>query len=515
MSRNLKANLSIVKIVKKCERCALLSLFVWVGMLIYDLSSVGARDHAMVTLPDAIIRTLENNSGVHVEKEKLIQSRALVTKAAGSFDWVVFGNAASSHVEDNDVSVNSSLGATKRFRSGIEITPSFENFESNKVTSQFIERSGEVANLKIRIPLWRGLGSKYAGAEEHAAKFNYSASNYLSKHNISKRIAATAIRFWECLGASKIQDILDDSEKSGRELVDLVKLLVEGGEINPVYLGEATGRYYQIKVDDSQSREVLLSARQALAVSMGEDPAITELVPLAAGDFPPLIEPKDLNNSLIQFYSREALKIRGDYRAALKRIDAQEVLLDKAQNNKKPRIDFILDSGYADVEETFLNNANPLHQSLSGPIVQGKVNIEFPLKNQIAKGEITHRLSKKKEAELRSVELANLIKAEIAEAMNQLRSSITEITLAEQSQKAYLESVTQERRKIRAGAGSVNDLIRLDEKFADARITHVRALQKYATALVKLRFATGTILNDDENELLFQTSTLTELPPVH
>ncbi len=500
--------------MKKLSKKTALFFVLVSQFLIGHQSLMAARE--TITLADAIVRTLELNPGVQVEKEKVNQSRALLTKTAGAFDWLVFGSAASSFEEDNDVSVNTSFGATKRFRSGIEITPSFSNFESSKISSQFIERSGAAVNLRIRIPLLRGLGSRNARAEELAANINWTASKYLSKHNVTARVTQTATRFWECLGASQIFEILDDSERRSREIVDLVQLLVDGGELNPVYLGEATGRFYKIKVDVGQGRLNLFRARQALAVSMGDGPANTASSPLAVGFFPPLIKPEDVNDALVEIYGRQALKKRGDYQASLKRIDAQDVLLHKARNDKKPRVDFTLDSGYAEVDETLFDSfLGPSHESLSGPVIQGKVNVELPLSNRFAQGEIRHRLSKKNESKLRSSELANVILAQIAEAIEMLRSSVKEINLARQSKEAYLASVKQERVKITNGAGSLTYLIRLDQNYTEARITHVRALQKYATALVRLRFVTRTIFKDSEDEVLFQMNNLMELPPIH
>jgi hypothetical protein len=57
-------------------------------------------------------------------------------------------------------------------------------------------------------------------------------------------------------------------------------------------------------------------------------------------------------------------------------------------------------------------------------------------------------------------------------------------------------------------------LITLDQNYSEACISQVRALQEYAAALVKLRFVTGTILEDGEDEVLFKSKNLMELPPM-
>ena len=172
-------------------------LFVSVQFLPFAPSPARGQDLVSVSMQDAIVRTLQLSPVVQVQKEKVKQSRALAEQSAGAFDWVVFGNTETYAEEDEDVSLNTSVGATKRFRNGIEITPSFSKAENSKISTRFIEQNGSILNLKILVPLLRGLGAEHSGAEEQAANFNWTASQYQSKHDISASVSKTASRFWD------------------------------------------------------------------------------------------------------------------------------------------------------------------------------------------------------------------------------------------------------------------------------------------------------------------------------
>lgn len=515
IAQNTRSHESLMLGMIKRAKIVILMFFVSIRLLAIDPSPAGGQDHVTVSMQDAILKTLQLNPIVQVQKESVNQSRALADRSAGAFDWVVFGSAETYAEEDEDVSLNTSFGATKHFRNGIELTPSFSKSENSKISTRFIEQTGSIINVKILVPLLRGLGSQYTGAEEQSANFNWTASKYQSKHNISASVSKTASRFWECLGAMQTVEVLEDSERRGMEIVNLVRLLVEGGELNPVYLGEATGRYHDIKVDAGQGRLNLFRAQQALVLAMGDGPANGTSAPLAKGLFPSPIKLEDVSSALAVTYGHQALQKRGDYLASKIRIDAQDVLLQKARNNKEPRVDFIFEGGYGSVDETLYDSySGPSYESLDGPFIQGKIKIELPLYNQFAQGEVDHRLSKKMESWFLSSQLENVILAEIAETIETLRTSIQEVTITRQSEEVYFQTVEQERKKLKAGAGNLSYLIDLEKKYTEARISQVQALQKYATALVRLRFVTGTILLNNEDTALFQISNLMELPTI-
>ena len=54
-----------------------------------------------------------------------------------------------------------------------------------------------------------------------------------------------------------------------------------------------------------------------------------------------------------------------------------------------------------------------------------------------------------------------------------------------------------EREKLRLGAGSVVDVVTLEDRLTTARAAFVDAGLNYAVLLARLRFATGTIIEPD------------------
>ena len=67
-------------------------------------------------------------------------------------------------------------------------------------------------------------------------------------------------------------------------------------------------------------------------------------------------------------------------------------------------------------------------------------------------------------------------------------------------------------RKVKGGEASLTDLIDMEDRYLEARISEIEALRKYAVAIAELRFVTGSLLTRESDYLRFKVSDLMTPP---
>ena len=492
-----------------------------------------------ISLSDALFKTLESNPGVKIEEEQVVQSEGALQTATGQFDWIGLGSASweqeRQHFDDSDEANGRfatdmgirevtdswreetaaySLGVRKQFRHGLVFSPSVSNVDVENLSQDIQPQSRSDLNVEFVIPLMRGLGKKHTGAEEMAARSNLDATELLSKHNISGRIFRTSASYWNCLAALETFRILEDTEKRADEIYRLVDKLVRVGEMEPAAKRQAQAKLYERQADIRDSRSSVYQAKQQLGVAMGYGPRELPEAPLPEGTFPPVVNRALLHEERTGRYVDVALQKRGDYLATLAGVETEEILLEKARNDTRPRLDFTFRvgvSGFNEREDSSRHFRSTYHDH-AGPNVFGGLTLELPIENNAAKGEFVRQRSLVREAKLTAEELSNGIASDVLVSVERLRSAIKEYRLAMESARAYRDAADHENFKVRQGAAELNDLIDMEDRYFTARARQVEAMRKYAVALADLRFATGTLLTDEARSFRFRMNALMTVP---
>jgi outer membrane protein TolC len=493
----------------------------------------------VITLSDAVRKTLELNPGVKVEKEQVVQSEGALQTAAGQFDWIGLGSAyreqeryhfTDSNEQDarlatltgtrwmtdswREETTGYSLGLRKQFREGLVFSPSVSNVDREDLSRDIENQSRSDLHVEFVIPLMRGLGKENTAARETAARSSLDATKRLSKHDISGRIHLTSTSYWNCLAALKNVRILEDTEKRADEVYRLVDRLVRVGEMEPAARRQAQAKLYQRQADIRDSRSSVYQARQGLGVAIGYTPRELPQAPLPEGSFPPVVRGSFLNDERTSRYVDLALEKRGDYLASLTNVEVQEILLQEARNDVKPRLDFTFRLGVSGLSERddSTRHVRSLYHDHAGPNAFGGLTLELPIENNAAKGELVRRRSLLREAEYTAQSFSNRIASDVLVSLERLRSAIKEYRLAAESTRAYRDAADHENFKVRQGTTELNDLIDMEDRYFTARAREVEAMRKYAVALADLRFATGTLLTDEERAFRFKTNSLMTVP---
>jgi len=522
-----------------------------------------SAQQSTVKLSDALFKTLESHPGVKIEETKIEQQKGLAQKAEGEFDWYFFGSGArekkqvpvptreqenqrlqqmqqNAQIQQNEAIMTTllipftptpliddpiiteieettnqySVGVTKKFRAGINITPSLSTYDYKNNTNILEPEANSEVALEIVIPLLRGFGTKNSGANELAAISGLNARQLLSKHNISEQIYVTTISFWNCLAAARNQEILVDTEKRAVEVYDLVSRFIKVGEAEPALIHEANAKLYQRRVDLRNSDLNVYEARMALALAMGYKSNEMSNAPLPAGVFPAVMDSLIVKPDTVEKCLSEALQQRGDYRASKIRVETEGILLHKARNDKKPRVDFTVKAGYTGFDDS--DGLSRFHRSLhynnAGPNFYAGIRAELPLFNDAARGEVLYRKSLVKEASLNSELMSSHIGSEVLIAIERLQTAVNEYQLAKQTEEEYREAADHENYKVREGESDLSDLINMEDRYYTARANRVNAERKYAITLARFQFVTGGLIEEEDEKVRVQIQSLMEPP---
>jgi len=492
------------------------------------------------------MKTLKANPGISVQQERVVQGEGLLQNASGQFDWTGLASASAGStklpLDDNDMqtweaakTVNQlagrpapadytrddvrtfSLGAQKQFRTGVTVAPtlSTQDVDNNYDTWRAQNRSD--VRIELTVPLLRGLGASYTGANELATSSQLVATRYLSKHNIARTIFETASNYWNCLASRLSFELTTDTQARSDQLLTLVERLVRAGSLEPAVLNQAKAKLYSNKVDVQDGEVSLYRSRQALALSMGYKPQELPAAPDPGGEFPAVASSTLLEKANAEDYIRLALRQRGDLLAAKTDSATASILLAKAQNDTKPKLDLGLMAGYAGFDESRSDERyfRSLSSRTSGPNAFASLSLELPIANNAAKGNVVYRKSLLKETELTLAGIENQIASQVLIAYTALRTAISEYALAQLSEDAYKNAVEFENRKYRAGTSTLTALIDIEDRYFKARVAKIEVLRKYSVALAEFRFVTGTLLNAQEGDLRFGMERLVEFPPLN
>lgn len=481
---------------------------------------------AAVSLAEAIQATLAQQPGVEISRQQVLQRSGDLESATGRFDWVV-GSVFSQEVKHTPTGASApfpseerqevaiyGLGAAKQLRSGISINPQLSVVDAqNSLTSPKPVSQSDLS-LTITVPLLRGLGSKVAAAEETAARAANDAQQQLARYQLERIVYETTQAYWNCLAARRYRDLLLDSARRAERILEVVEVMARGGELDVAQRNQARALVSSRRAQSEEGELTYFLSRQSLALSMGLGGMQLASAPEAAGEFPATITPEQVAVALNEKYVSEALQRRGDYLAVELAHDAQQALLAQAKGDLKPRLDFKLRVGYTG-DDRRADNWRPAYSvsnDLAGTNVLGSLALEWPTANHVARGAFVSQRARTEEARLNITQAANGVTSSVLIALETLRKTLAEIEQSSRAVEAYRQTVAQTTEKVNAGEASINELIDVEDRYAEARRGHIATLRTYVVTLAQLRLLTGTLSNASGPNAVFETASFTTLP---
>jgi outer membrane protein TolC len=472
---------------------------------------------------ESLESTLANEPQLQIERQQVEISRALKQQASGQFDLTLDGTFSQAHgnspltqaeralllaegfTPTSNLAQNLSilnLDVTKLYRNGVEISPLYQTTRTTDNLSTTEGTNVSRIAFQVVIPLLRGRGRAAVGAQETAAGEEVSAALLDLNQTISDLLAGTAANYWNAVAAVRQLEVAWSAEERGRTYVDNVQTLIQVDRVAKSEINQATANLAARTASRIAAGQSLIQAQQQLAVSMGLDVAQIARANFSFEDFPQpeLQRLPVLNADVTAKYVQQALSRRADYLAAQRRVGEPRVLLVAARNSLKPRLDLNFQTGSTGLSEgtapaQFLNS--PYH-SIQGLDVTAGITYNFPVRNDLAVGQVRQAQGILIQAQLRAADVGRQISSAVVTAHNAVHNAAAQLDKTRESVTFFEAALEGEREKFTLGFNSLVDVLTVEDRLTTAMTAQVSAELGYALALTQLRSATGTIVEPDK-----------------
>ena len=486
----------------------------WWDSLVQQRAGIAPRSIS-VDVTTLVQQALIYSSQIQVlQADPEVQHR-IVKQEEATFDWRTFLNAKYDDLNDpigntlttgnndsrfEDHHTVSSGGLKRRTTAGGEVKLS-QQFGYQDNNSRFLlpnPQSTSRLELSFRQPLMSQSGVAYNQSQIVLARINASSSGDETLEELQRHLYGVAEAYWKLYRAraeffqrqkllSSAQTVLTTLE--GRHEVDTIPRQILRAR---AAVARAESRM-QRAVTDIRNAESQLRL-------MVNDPEMlnggaVEFTPMEAPSMVPL--PVGLRESL-----QEALVNRPDISHAIRQMRASGVRMGVSKSEMLPKLDFIVSSYVAGLE-----NKAQFVDSFNNQFTQGRpgytVGMEFevPLGNRAAKAKVEQRQWELKrainsfkatvETSLTEVEIAS---REVDTAWRELLGKY-QAMVAAQNEVSYL----QDRFDILPNVEEssillLEDLLDGCERLADEEAAFAQAQTSYSLSIIQLRRATGTML---------------------
>ncbi len=370
-------------------------------------------------------------------------------------------------------------------------------------------------SLAFTRPLRRGGGRVSVEAPLRAATRNEEASRRRFEQTVAQSTLDSVQAYIDLIAAQTTLGLLGDQFEAQRRLQEATVTLVSKGDAPRSDVTRMNARVADVATSVASTEGQLSAAKVTLAEKMGL--TAPDAVPsLAAGErFADTPVELDLDT-----LARDGANRRADYQAATVLIDGARILRDAAKADARSRLDLTVQVGMATdyfspyfrvLKDEFLRDKNeptdsPVdHFNPTGswrsfsdnwqPQALVKLTYELPFGNNRQLGRLAQAQAQLSRSELQAGDLGRVIGENIVEQAASVRRARLELDQWREAIRQYEETwKTSERLRVR-GEISLIDTLQTEQDLTNARLQYVQAQRDYATAVVRFRFETGTLVD--------------------
>ncbi|NGX58820.1 MAG: hypothetical protein K940chlam3_01728 [Chlamydiae bacterium] len=468
--------------------------------------------------------TLRPQTGIQVEDVTI--QRGVVQQNAGPFDWLTDLEFSQNNLTDVfviglqsnlDGSISRGiLQESKKFRTGTEVTLSFEADTTNNPSSILIPTfSNAIINFRVLQPVLRGFLYGQDTITERASKYELKAVYYDALHNISDLIRQSLIAYWDVVRSQKVLKVLKESVESFETLANKTQRLIDEDQLARSEINQPLAQLAAEQINLKLAEQRLYTDVQNLKFSMGTVAidCFSDSLLYAVNSFPNVEEDLDVCK-IMKTLTGYALKHRLDNLASEIRIEELAVLVKGAENQRLPRLDFFYDFFLRQIKRGEGSRYFFSSYDFPDPQRDNAVGIIFsyPLCNNAARGLYRSLKAEWRRQMLRTDELSQQIVAEVMDAwMNHIRLQ-QELKSATESVNRFQQLVTDENKRLSEGIGSLFNLVEFQTRLTQAQTREINIKRDLGENLANLHFFTGSLLRPGSNLCSIDVEDVTDIP---
>jgi outer membrane protein len=474
-----------------------------------------------LSLRDAVVLTIENNSAVRVQETQIESSKFALLGAHSPFDPLITStdNIVSSisppfaflqgtggnsfNINFKNTSKNLQVNYSQTFETGTNVqTGLLTNIDSTNIPLGFFNPfTTTTLTFQFTQPLLRNGWLQANRAALVIARRNLEQSRASFAAEVNNSVLQAVAQYWTVVQARGNLRVAQSSMEAAEATYKHDKRSLELGALPPLDIYRSESQVASRRVQVIQSEYALKQAEDTLRLTIGvdQDPyfqaldlELTEQAE-AAGELRTI----DAATAL-----QTALTKRPEFDAARAALARDETQIRLAHNHLLPQLD--LTGLYASNGlggAGFNGQGQPISSSwvsqmfsFSYPTYEAQLTLSLPLKNRAAKAEMGTALVGRHNDLYRQRQVREQVTLDVSNAVHQLEQAKLSIVAGKEALDLAKKTMAAEQRKYELGSGTIFLVLEAQTEVATAEQSLLQSEVGYQLAVAAIDHATGELL---------------------
>ena len=471
-----------------------------------------------LSLRDAIVLTLENNSAVRIQETQVESLKFALLGAHAPFDPVLTAlynvNSSSSapftQLQGTGASStfisttqNAQFNYTQTFETGTIVQAGL-NSNNNYANSSFYLFNPYITstlNFQFTQPLLKN-GWVFANrAPLTIARRNLQQSQATFVAEVNTNVLQAVTQYWAVIEARGNLDVARSSMDAAEATYKRDKRALELGALPPLDIYRSESQVASRRVQVIQSEYTLKQAEDALRMTIGtdQDPYFQAL-DLELTERP---EPEgDLRTIDASSALQLALIKRPEFDAAQAALANDETRIRLAHNHLLPELDLsgqYISNGLGGTQfndaghKTTSSSLNQLF-GFTYPTYYAQLSLTLPIKNRAAKAEMGTALVSRRNDLYNQRQIREQVTLDVSNAVHQLEQAKLSIAAGKEALDLAQKTMAAEQRKYDLGSETIFFVLEAQTELASAQLGLLQAEVNYQLAVAGVDHATGELL---------------------
>ena len=475
-----------------------------------------------LSLHDAIVLTLENNSQIQVQEAQVEAAKFNLLDAFQPFDPTLqsadFVNRYSypgfSQIQGpgtfNQLSHQGQFTFSQTFATGtnLQVQLNGSRYSSNSGFYFVNPYWDSSLNVQFTQPLLKNRWRFENRAPLIIARRNLQQSRATFEAQVNAALLQTVRQYWDVVRARGNVEVFQQSFDAAQASYNRDKRALELGALPPLDIYRSQAEVAARRVQVIQAEYALQQAEDALRFTIGadQDDYIAALDLHLTEQPEPLGELRviDIGTAL-----QEAMQKRPEVEAAKQALQGDDVSVRLAQNHLKPDLSlsgFYQSSGVGGNQYSLINpgqliSTGGLRSSLnqlfgfSFPGYGATLTLNMPIRNRAAQADLGSALVLRHRDLYSEQHVREQITFDVNNAVHQLEEAKLSLEAGKSALDLAEKTLSADQRKYELGSETIFFLLDSQTRVASARASLLQAEIEYQNALAALDYATGSLLD--------------------
>ncbi|MBI1760360.1 MAG: TolC family protein [Acidobacteria bacterium] len=481
------------------------------------------------TLRDAVLKALENNVDIELERENVRLAQYDIVSAQGVYDLstvsTILYNAAQSPntFRFSGVSVDTqssnrltyNFGTRKSFEKyGTFLQADFNNARATSNSSNFSPQYTPNLAFNLTQPLMKNFRTDLNRRTIKIARRSLDLSDAVFRQRAIEIIANVQLAYWNLAFAIRSEGVQRDSVKLAETQLNNNQRQVEVGTKAPIDVVESATVLESRRQQVYQAMDQVAQAENALKAltvsSPNDDLWKARIEPVESFDVKPILVPLD-----------DAIRLAQENRPEIKQFFLQKEInktnIDFFTNQIKPQVDLVASYSVVGIGGTpntgipatsifpqFIGSYGTSLKSLfkqSYPTYSFGIQFSFPLRNRTAQANLGKAKEQQRQLDLQTRRLIQTIELDVRNAVQSVETAKLRIEASHAAAEYARQQLEGEEKKFQAGLSTTFFVLQRQTDLSSARGTELQALADYNKAVALLQKVMSTTLSSNSIEV--------------